>query len=306
LPAIQHVVHAAGILDDAALLNLLPEQFEKVFQPKVQGAWNLHQYFENRSLQHFVLFSSGASVLGTVAQGNYVAANHFLDQLAAYRRLKGQQALSINWGNIGEVGLAAADVKRGERLKEQGMGVLLPKDIPAILDGLESLQGQQYMVMDIQFEKWAQANPEVLKNNFFSQLLNIKAEESTKEEGKNFANMAAALKYLRNEVKQHIAAITKVPVLKVKEDATFKSMGIDSLMAVQLKNKFQASFGLTLAVSSIWTYPTVEKYAEFLAEELKIEEQLAPTPVVETPTTEKSVDEMSLEELMRELEEKSK
>lgn len=307
LPPIKNVIHAAGILDDASLLNISKEQFESVNGPKVKGAWNLHSYFANRTLNQFVLFSSGASVLGTAGQGNYVAANMFLDQLAQFRHLKGMPALSINWGNIGEVGLAAADLKRGERLKEQGMGVFLPKDISGILDTLSAQKGAQYMIMDIDFEQWAKTNPSIQKNNFYSALIKISETVAEKEDVKSFPNMAAALRYLKGAVKQHISAITKVPVNKIKEDATFKSMGIDSLMAVQLKNKFQAEFDVSLAVSSIWTYPTVEKYAEFIAEELKLADQFnAPTPPPAAPSAEKSVDEMSLEELMRELEEKSK
>ena len=307
LPTIRGVVHAAGILDDGAVLNLSPVQFSKVISPKVDGAWNLHQYFHNRTLDDFILFSSGASVLGTAAQGNYTAANMALDQLAQYRHAKGLAAMSINFGNIGETGLAAADLKRGERLKEQGMGVLLPADLPAYFDALLSLPGAQYMLMDIDFSKWSTSNSGVKGNPFFSKVLPQDSSAALEETGKekSFANMAAAVRHFRNAVKQHISAITKVPAAKIKEDATFKSMGIDSLMAVQLKNKLQADFELTLAVSSIWTYPTVEKYADFLIAELKIADQFA-APVSQPKPAEKSVDEMSLEELMRELEEKSK
>jgi acyl transferase domain-containing protein/acyl carrier protein len=307
LPTIKGVVHAAGLLEDGAFMNLSEEQFNKVITPKVEGAKNLHQYFANRQLDDFILFSSGASVLGTAAQGNYTAANMALDQLAHYRKSLGLAALSINFGNIGEIGLAAADIKRGERLREQGMGVLLPAQLPALFDALFALPGAQYMLMDIDFSKWADSNPGVKGNLFFSKVLpGITAVAPAAEtDKKQFPNMAAAVRHFRNSIKQYISGITKVPVPKIKEDATFKSMGIDSLMAVQLKNKLQAEFELTLAVSSIWTYPTVEKYADFLIGELKIAEQFA-TPAPEAPAAEKSVEEMSLEELMRALEEKSK
>jgi acyl transferase domain-containing protein/acyl carrier protein len=322
LPPVRGVVHAAGILDDGAFLNLTARQFEKVIAPKLQGAWNLHQYFEKRTLESFVLFSSGASVLGTAAQGNYTAANMALDQLAQMRTARGQAALSINFGNIGEIGLAAADVKRGERLKEQGMGVFTPKDLPRYFDALFDLPGAQYMLMDIDFGKWAQSNSGINNNAFYNKVLpktsadTSDGPEAVQPDVKQFPNLAAALRHVKGVIKLHVSAVTKVPVAKVKEDATFKSMGIDSLMAVQLKNKFQTDFELTLAVSSIWTYPTVEKYAAFIAEELKLTEQYegkVAEPIVEDPaintnlgSAEKSVDEMSLEELMKALEDKSK
>ena len=141
LPTIRGVVHAAGLLDDGAFLNLTHDQFNKVLAPKINGAWNLHKYFANRTLESFVLFSSGASVLGTAAQANYTAANMALDQLAHYRKSQGLSALSINFGNIGEVGLAAADIKRGERLQDQGMGVISPDQLTSYLDQLFDLPG---------------------------------------------------------------------------------------------------------------------------------------------------------------------
>lgn len=318
LPPVRGVVHAAGVLDDGAFLNLTADQIEKVIAPKLQGAWNLHQYFEKRTLESFVLFSSGASVLGTAAQGNYTAANMAIDQLAQMRTARGLAALAINFGNIGEIGLAAADIKRGERLKEQGMGVFKPADLPRYFDALFDLPGAQYMLMDIDFSKWAQSNSGISNNAFYSKVLpetpsaDTTATETVPSDVKQFPNLAAALRHVKGVIKQHVSAVTKVPVAKVKEDATFKSMGIDSLMAVQLKNKFQSDFALTLAVSSIWTYPTVEKYAEFIAEELKLTEQYENKPTATetsastSPSAEKSVDEMSLEELMKALEDKSK
>jgi len=287
LPSVRGVVHAAGVLDDGAFLNLTPEQFNKVLAPKINGAWNLHQYFSSRILESFVLFSSGASVLGTAAQGNYTAANMALDQLANYRKALGLAALSINFGNIGEIGLAAADLKRGERLKDQGMGLILPDQLPVYFDALFDLPGAQYMLMDIDFGKWAQSNSGVTGNAFFSRVLpqqDVEAPEALASSASaQFPNLAAAVRHFRNSLKTHIAAITKVPAARIKEDATFKSLGIDSLMAVQLKNKLQAEFGLELAVSSIWTYPTVEKYADFIADELGIEAQLAQSPQQQEP-----------------------
>jgi acyl transferase domain-containing protein/acyl carrier protein len=279
LPTIRGVVHAAGLLDDGAFLNLTHDQFNKVLAPKINGAWNLHKYFSSRTLEAFVLFSSGASVLGTAAQANYTAANMALDQLAHYRKSLGLSALSINFGNIGEVGLAAADQKRGERLQEQGMGVINPEQLKTYLDQLFDLPGAQYMLMDIDFNLWAENNSGVKGNAFYD--LVLKPEQKVKvvaeEEEKSFTSKSGAIRHYKSIVKNLVSSITKIPTSKIKEDATFKSLGIDSLMAVQLKNKLQTESGLDLTVSSIWTYPTVEKYTDYLVEELKIEDQIAST-----------------------------
>ena len=127
-----------------------------------------------------------------------------------------------------------------------------------------------------------------------------------------YINKNAAVKDFKNIIKGHISAITKIPITKIKEDATFKSMGIDSLMAVQLKNKFQTEFGINIAVSSIWTYSTVEKYAHFIADELYVAEQSKQEEPVVSPVQqnqanlndiEKQVDEMSLDDLLNALDE---
>lgn len=272
LPTIQGVVHAAGVLDDAPFLNLTAEQFNKVLGPKLSGGWNLHKYFAGRKLESFILFSSGASILGTAAQANYSAANMSLDQLANYRKAIGQAALAINFGNIGGIGLAAADEVRGGRLKEQGMGLLMPEDLPAYFDALFDLPGSQYALMDIDFHRWSELNSNIKGNYLFHEVLATQEEMATEtveeDSPKSFANAHAAQRHFKDLIKQQLSSITKVPVSRIKEDATFKSIGVDSLMAVQLKNKLQAETEISLTVATIWTYPTVEKFAEYLSEQI--------------------------------------
>lgn len=304
------VVHGAGVLDDASLLEMTPKQFNNVMDAKVKGAWNLHKASIGKNLDTFTLFSSGASVLGTPGQGNYVAANMFLDQLAHLRFNNKMVAKSINWGNIGEVGLAAAQENRGNRLVELGIGAFLPKNLPNYFSALLVTEGPQWMLMDIDFEKWAKGNPSVLKNYFYKKVLNINSEtsnESPKTSIYKAATFAQAKRQINEFVKLTVSGITKVPVSKIKEDATFKSMGIDSLMAIQLKNKLQAEFNVTLAVSSIWAHPTVDKYGDFIIGELKLKEQYEPTIKVESKMeAEIETQELSFEELMKQLEEKTK
>ena len=100
-------------------------RFAAVMAPKVAGAWNLHLLTQELKLDHFVLFSSAASVLGATGQGNYAAANAFLDALAHYRRAQGLPGMSINWGPWAEVGMAATD-RIGVRLAAQGIEALTP------------------------------------------------------------------------------------------------------------------------------------------------------------------------------------
>ncbi|COX61057.1 polyketide synthase [Mycobacterium tuberculosis] len=90
--------HAAGVLDDAVITGLTPDRVDTVLRAKVDGAWNLHELTEDMDLSAFVVFSSMAGIVGTPAQGNYAAANAFLDGLVAYRRSRGLAGLSVAWG----------------------------------------------------------------------------------------------------------------------------------------------------------------------------------------------------------------
>ena len=85
LPPLLGIIHTAGVLDDGVLQQLNWERLTKVMAPKVNGAWNLHKLTKNLSLDFFVCFSSMASLLNAPGQGNYAAANAFMDALVHYR-----------------------------------------------------------------------------------------------------------------------------------------------------------------------------------------------------------------------------
>jgi NAD(P)-dependent dehydrogenase (short-subunit alcohol dehydrogenase family) len=125
LPPLKGIVHAAMVLDDALLTNLDGERLRKVLAPKILGAWHLHNLTKKLPLDLFVLYSSATTFLGNPGQGNYVAANMYLESLAAMRRAAGLPALCVSWGAISDVGYAgaaAADRCRQQCRDRSGVG----------------------------------------------------------------------------------------------------------------------------------------------------------------------------------------
>ena len=121
MPPLRGVFHTAMVLKDRMLVDLDRDTLEQVLRPKVIGGWNLHRETRDRSLDHFVLFSSLSSIFGHAGQANYSAANALLDGIAHYRRSQNLPACVVNWGHVGEAGYLARRQELGERLKRQGV-----------------------------------------------------------------------------------------------------------------------------------------------------------------------------------------
>jgi acyl transferase domain-containing protein/acyl-CoA synthetase (AMP-forming)/AMP-acid ligase II/acyl carrier protein len=152
LPPLRGIVHAAGVLDDGTLQTLTWERFTAVLAPKIVGAWTLHRLTTTRELDFFACFSSIASLLGAPGQGNYAAANAFLDGLAHYRGQRGLSSLSLNWGPWQSGGMATQSLKNAPHsFMSQGIQPLSPS---IALDALEHLLRQKQVQMGILDVDW--------------------------------------------------------------------------------------------------------------------------------------------------------
>src|SRR5216110_4142063 len=131
------------VIDDAPLAALTPERMRTVLGPKAHGGWLLHQATLEMKLDCFVMFSSVSSIFGNPAQGNYSAANAFLDSLAHHRRTLGLPALTINWGVLGGQGYVARNTRVAEFLAKQGTTELSPAEVISILESSLRAPGAQ-------------------------------------------------------------------------------------------------------------------------------------------------------------------
>jgi Acyl carrier protein len=302
LPPLRGIVHAAAVLDDATLMRLNEANFTTVFSPKVAGAWNLHCLTQHRALDFFVLFSSAASVLGSPGQGNYAAANAFLDALAHYRRARGQTALSINWGPWAEVGLAAAQENRGKRLAVMGIESLPPKQAAEVLGRLLAESAPQVAVMSFRLRTWRQMAPAAAGIPFFAELIAEAGvqEKSRKTESRLRSSLMAAEPSARRSILEghlceQIAQVLRTSSTRITRDTPFNTLGMDSLMGLELRNRLESSLGVSLQATLVWSHPTVATLAPHLAAKLDLslaDQQLGAAPLPTAVEEELAIDDM--------------
>ncbi|NVI97088.1 SDR family NAD(P)-dependent oxidoreductase [Myxococcus sp. AM009] len=269
------VIHAAGVLDDGVLLQQTVERFRRVMAPKVRGGWNLHVLTRELPLDFFVLYSSAASLFGAPGQGNYVAANAFLDALAHHRRVLGLPGLSINWGPFSEVGLAAAQSNRGVRLAQRGSDSLTPAEGNAILGRLLDGDVTQMAVMPLDLHKWVEFYPRAKSSLWLSELVPANAGEGARAardvellEALRTATPRDARVALEKFVREQLGRVLRLDSARIDAEAPLQGFGLDSLMGLELRNRLASGLGLSLPASLIWKHPTLDALCAHLQSEV--------------------------------------
>lgn len=265
MPPLRGVIHSAGVLKDGVLLHQNWENFDKVMGPKVEGAWNLHTLTKNMPLDFFVLFSSSASLLGSPAQSNHSAANFFLDTLAHYRNYLGMPGLSINWGAWSEIGYAARH-QADKRVKKKGMGVISPRQGLKIIEVLFSQSFStsgpnlcsQVGVIPVHWKAFMRqfssgSVPVFLSDFIMPRQQDIKDEQET---GKRFeildrlkkASPQESMRLLISFIKEQAANILKLGTSQFDVSDILSNLGLDSLMAVELRNQVSNQLNVDVPV----------------------------------------------------------
>ena len=251
LPPVRGLFHCAGLLDDGPLAIQTPERFAAVMKPKADGAWRLHHALTSRGIepQDFVLYSSMSSILGAPGQANYVCANAFLDAMAFALRAAGQRATSINWGPWRDVGMAARGAVRG-RWDGQGVNGLSAADGMTALSMTALRDEPRMAVMSVDWAAFA-AHPGV---STLPPILRAVIEEGAGllpghaqigedalvdglhelAEGERAVRIAALLR-------RELATVLALGDggASITEAQSFSSLGLDSLTAIELRNRLQ-------------------------------------------------------------------
>ena len=270
MPTLRGIFHCAGVLDDGLLQGLSWPRFASVLAPKVQGAWNLHQQSQVLSLDHFVLFSSIASCLGSPGQGNYATANAFLDGLALYRRHQGLSALSLNWGPIAE-GMAQ---RQGLALK--GLTSLSSEQALAALSLLLSQETGQMAIFDVNWSLLSQQFPVLRRTPYVSELLDTAGElDNQLQPNPNIFEQLLALSPKQREndlgdyLKKLISHILQLAENNITLTTSLIDLGMDSLMVMEAINQLKHDLRLMLYPREFYERPKIGELAAYLAIEFQ-------------------------------------
>ncbi len=274
LPPLRGVFHAAGLLDDATVLNMRPEQLERVLAPKVDGARHLDEATAEDTLDLFVMFSSVASLIGNVGQAGYAAGNAFMDALATARRSRGLPGLAVQWGPFADIGLAAADDVRGARLGDRGMSSFPAEEA---WGALARFLGQDHQVvgyMPLNARQWFDAYPETAAQKTWEVLRRSAQEGGSATTGHQFRSLFLAAdenarqELVENKVQQIAGHVLRLEPTAIDRTTPFKALGLDSLMSLEMRNRLESAFGLKLSPTLLWTYGSSRALAGVLSERL--------------------------------------
>jgi phthiocerol/phenolphthiocerol synthesis type-I polyketide synthase D len=272
LPALRGIIHAAGVLDDGALAHQSTERFNRVLAPKMQGAWHLHVLTRHLPLDFFVLYSSMASMLGSPGQANYVAANAFLDALAHHRRGLGLPALAINWGPWSDIGMAA---RRGPAGHAEGFGTILPAQGMQILEHLLASQSTQVGVAAIDWPVLAGAAGASRPSPFLANFRRrpVATADRPQQPPRPWPDLTAATPARRRahvtaHLRAEVAAVVRLGPDDVDMEQPLNRIGLDSLMAVELRNRLRSQLGLDVPLVAFMDDVSIADLASQLSSRL--------------------------------------
>ncbi|WP_431898202.1 SDR family NAD(P)-dependent oxidoreductase [Micromonospora haikouensis] len=280
------VVHTAGVLDDATLPALTPHRVDTVLRPKADAAWHLHELTAGLGHTRFVLFSSVSGVLGGAGQGNYAAANAFLDALAEHRRALGLPAVSLAWGIWAAAGTMGGRLGTADRARI-GRGGMLPLDTGQGLALFDSALRADHATMTVARFDLPTLRAQADENRLPVILGGLVGGTARRPDdagrpvlGERLAGRteAAQLEILLEFLHQEMAvALGHRETATIDLDRGFLELGFDSLTALELRNRLSEVAGWRLPATTLFDYPTPRKLAA------RLRELLIPADTADTP-----------------------
>ncbi|MFE3140806.1 SDR family NAD(P)-dependent oxidoreductase [Streptomyces scopuliridis] len=299
------VVHAAGVLDDGVIGSLTPERLDTVLRPKVDAAWHLHELTRDLGLNAFAVFSSVAGVFGGAGQGNYAAANTFLDALVARRRAEGLPGVSLAWGPWDQAGGMTGTVTEADmrRLARSGMPPLSVEQGIALFDA--AVTGSRALLLPVRLDLAAlRAQGEIPA--LLSGLIRTPSRRSATAAPRSAESLGQRLTGLTDEERRDVLLTLvrdQAAMVLGHADGTaigasrqFQELGFDSLTAVDFRNRLNAATGLRLSATLLFDYPTPAAVVDHLHSQLVTEEVTGAGSVLAVlDQLEKAITEMTVD-----------
>ncbi|AUB35345.1 Non-ribosomal peptide synthetase component F [Nostoc flagelliforme CCNUN1] len=269
MPPLGGIIHAAGMLHDGILRQQEWKSFEQVMAAKVKGTWILHTLSQQLQLDFFVTFSSAAALLGSPGQGNYAAANAFMDALTDYRRASGLPGLSINWGLWKDAGMATSLGNRDQaRLAAQGMESIPLEQGLQILGNLLGQDRSQVGVLPVNWSKFCEQFPEGVVSPFLESFIardkkpSLQRTQLLQQLEASPVNERQTL--LIAHIQTELVKLLGIDASELEPQQGFLDLGMDSLMAVELKNRLESTLSCSLPSTLVFDYPTIEALVDYL------------------------------------------
>ncbi|AGB20664.1 polyketide synthase family protein [Mycobacterium sp. JS623] len=295
LPPLTGIVHAAGEIGTTPLSDLDDAELDRVFAGKVWGAWHLSEAAADLQLDFFICTSSIASVWGGFGQTAYGAANAFLDGLAWRLREQGISGVSVNFGPW-SVGMADAESRA--RLDQRGVATLSPADALAGMANVVTASSEQGVVARIDWARFLPLYQQAGRRAFLAELerevptqLTATAPAASGKKTQLVERLASApvqqrKRLLTDYLRDAVAEVTRVDAAEIREDAGFFDLGMDSLMAVELRRRLEQAVGREIPVTLVMDHPRLSDAADYLlGEVLGLTEQASPAPPQPVVTT---------------------
>lgn len=277
MPPLRGVIHSAGVLDDGVVAQQTWDRFATVLAPKTRGTLLLKQAFGHLDLDFFALFSSVASVIGGKAATNHAAANAFLDSVASHLRTEGIPAISINWGAWSETGAAVRE--QSTRIADRGLQFITPSEGLLALEEALRRRPDQMVVVRADWESLLTGGVHG-RQPFFDELVILPRSDVGSRgelESGNGSNGQALLDVLEAafpderralltaHVEDAAARVLRLQPGVIDRNQPLSELGLDSLMAVELRNSLRASVGRPLPATLLFDFPTVQTLSDHLA-----------------------------------------
>ena len=312
-PPIRGVVHTAGVVQDELLLRMTTETFQRVLRPKVRGGWLLHRLLKDAPLDFFILFASTGSVIASLGQGNYAAANAFLDALAHHRRSLGLPALSIGWGpwSVGMV----EQLKLEQFYTKRGIELITPEVGMQVLSRVLQQRPAHLTAITANWAVARETSPLGTMPPMFSQLLEqaeeVATDNTNSDDGRLLLQLsetpaAERQQVLSSHLQELVARVLQLDASQFSSQHSLTSLGLDSMMAIEVKHRIESTLKVDVSVLELLQEVTIIQLSTRILASL----QLDASPATGTESSIAEIQELiehtegeDLEKLLAELEE---